>query len=127
MSRSDNDRLGDIIRACRRVAAIVGCGHDRFASDWTLQSAAAHEIEHLVEAVTRLSPSEIEHLGELPVAEMKAMRVHLAHIYWDVDVSILWDTMERSVPDILRLASQRFDPTHSRSNPYDEELQFPLM
>lgn len=45
MSRIDNDRLGDILRAGRRLAEIVRCGRDVFDADWTLRDAAGHQVE----------------------------------------------------------------------------------
>ena len=85
MSRSDNERLSDIIRVGRRLAEIVRCGRDAFDQDWTLQDAAGHQIELLVDAYTKLSPSTRAKFTETRVEAMTGMRIHLAHKSWTVD------------------------------------------
>lgn len=121
MSRSDNDRLGDIIGSGRRIDAIVACGRSRYEEDWTLRAAAAHEIEHVVDATIHLGESTLKRLGDVPVAEMRGMRALIAHVYWKIDYSAVWKTMSRDVPNIVDAASRIFDPSTAESDPYSED------
>lgn len=127
MSRSDNDRLGDIIRAGRRLAEIVACGRDAFDQDWTLRDAAAHQIEIVVDAYTRLDPRTQEAFGAVLAEELTGMRVHLAHMYWQTDYGIVWDTIVDDIPDIVASASDGHQPPDHGPTVYDEDVTIPRM
>ena len=121
MSRSDNDRLGDIIRAGRRLAAIVACGRDAFDQDWTLRDAAAHQVEIIVDAYVNLNPDTQRKFGALPVEEMTGMRVHLAHMYWQTDYAIVWDTIALDMPGIVETATREHRPPERGPAAHNED------
>ena len=125
MSRADNDRLGDIIRAGRRLAAIVACGRDAFDQDWTLRDAAAHQIEIVVDAYTKLNADTQTQFGDVPVDEMTGMRVLLAHMYWQVDAGIVWETMASDIPGIVESAANAHQPPESGPTVHDEHVAIP--
>ena len=125
MSRSDNDRLEDIIRAGRRLAAIVACGHDAFDQDWTLRDAAARHVEIVVDAYTRLSPGTQERFGDVPVEEMTGMRVLLAHMYWREDPAVVWETIAFDIPGIVETATSEHQPPDHGSTVHDEDVTIP--
>jgi|GEM_PF-3590825 len=55
MSRSDNDRIEDVLRASRRLQEIGNAGRETFQRDWPLQDAAVRELEIIGEALYNLS------------------------------------------------------------------------
>lgn len=63
-----------------------------------LQLAACHMIIRL-SAVLEDIP--LEFLADLPFREIRGMRNRLAHGYSDVDVSLLWQTVDVALPDFL--------------------------
>ena len=48
------------------------------------------------------------HAG-LPWAAMRGMRNRIAHGYFDIDMGIVWDTVQRDLPELIKqiLAMQR--------------------
>ena len=125
MSRSDNERLSDIIRVGRRLAEIVRCGRDAFDQDWTLQDAAGHQIEILVDAYTKLSPSTQAKFTETRVEAMTGMRIHLAHRSWTVDYNIVWDTIVSDIPSMVETATRAHQPPYHGPTVHDEDVTIP--
>jgi uncharacterized protein with HEPN domain len=39
---------------------------------------------------------------EIPWAQMRGMRNRMAHGYFDIDLNIVWDTVQSSLPDLER-------------------------
>lgn len=39
---------------------------------------------------------------EIPWAQMRGMRNRMAHGYFDIDLSIVWDTVQSSLPELER-------------------------
>lgn len=50
---------------------------------------------------------------EIPWAQMRGMRNRMAHGYFDVDLNIVWDTVQSSLPDLERLLENATTPTKS--------------
>ena len=125
MSRSDNDRLGDIIRAGRRIAEIVGCGREAFDRDWTLRDASAHQVEILVDACTKLDPSTRARFGQMPIEAMTGMRVRLAHIYWETDHDVVWDTITVDIPSMVETATREHRPADHGPTVHEEDVTIP--
>jgi len=125
LSRSDNDRLGDIVRASRRIAAIAACGRDAFDRDWTLRDAAAHQIEIVVDAYTKLDEDTRQRFGDLSVRDMANMRIILAHVYWRTDYDLVWGVITDDIPGILETAEREHEPPASGPSVFDEDLAIP--
>lgn len=125
MSRSDNDRLGDIIRAGRRIAAITDCGRAAFDEDWTLRDAATHQIEILVDAYTKLGTDTRQQFGDLPVRDMANMRIILAHVYWQTDYDLVWGVLTEDIPGIVETAGREHQPPEHPPTVFDEDLTIP--
>lgn len=125
MSRSDNDRLGDIIRSGRRLGEVVAHGRDVYVGDWSLQDVAARNIETIAEAYSHLSPDARQLFGDLPEREMAGMRVILARIYWRADNELVWTVLTDDIPDILNSAVSNYQPPPSGPSPLDEDVTLP--
>lgn len=125
MSRSDNERLGDIIAAARRIAAIAELGRDSFDNDWKLQDAASHRIGIIVDAYTKLGPETQQAFGTLSAEAMTGARVRLVHIYWGINPSVIWDTMVEDIPPMARAAASVYQPPASGPTAFDEDLAVP--
>ena len=63
MSRSDEERLGDIVEAARRLAEITSAGWESFSSDWMPRAAAERMMHVIGEAMCRDIPQLIEDLA----------------------------------------------------------------
>ena len=75
MSRSDNDRLGDIIFAGQRLAEIVARGRAAYDQEWPLRDASAFHTANIADAYSHLSADTRRKLGNAPIKEITGMRV----------------------------------------------------
>ena len=66
MSRSDEQRLADILDAAAELSAIVGRGRDAFLADAILKRAAERLLEIIGEAASRLAPETQALFPSLP-------------------------------------------------------------
>ena len=126
MSRSENERIEDILRASMRLAEIAKLGHEAFASDWVLQDAAARQLGIIGEAAGHLSDGLRQRVPDLQrtVRVAKGMRNHVVHKYWDTDEDIVWITLVEDIPELITMLEGEYTPPPSGSV-FDEDFSFP--
>ena len=107
MSRSLQLRLEDIIEACALVAEYIH-GHDAasFAEDNKTRDAVIRQFEIIGAAVKDLPEAMREREPQIPWRQIAGFRDVLAHSYFAVETSIVWDAASNRAP-ALRLACQR--------------------
>lgn len=105
-------------------AAQQACGYvegmalDDFLRDKRTQQAVILNLVILGEAATRLLKEHASFLAAypgVPWTSMKGMRNRLAHGYFDIDLQVVWQTVQSSLPALLDalpavLAAARDDP-----------------
>ncbi len=64
--------------------------------------ALVRAVEIVGEAAARISPETRTSFPELPWQAMIGMRNRLIHAYFDVDLEILWHTVEQALPELLQ-------------------------
>lgn len=99
------DYLDHIAQAARQACDYVD-GMDRaaFLADRRTQQATILNLIVIGEAATRLlqaSPDFLAHHPEVPWASMKGMPNRIAHGYFDIDLSVGWETLQTSPPALL--------------------------
>ena len=106
MSR-DTDHVFDIIESARMACSYVAdIERDDFVRNVQLQDAVIRRIEILGEAARRVSAQFREQHPEIPWSDMIGVRNWLAHGYDDVDLDLVWVTVQEEVPELLnRLVS----------------------
>ena len=98
----DETTLLDILNAARLIQQfVVGMDQEAFASDEKTQSATLHQLSILGEAVKRLSNEFRDAHDDLPWKMMAGMRDKLIHDYDSVDLSQVWQTIARDVPQVI--------------------------
>lgn len=98
----DNETLLDIAKSARLVIQFAqGLTLDEFSEDLRTQGAVLYHIKVIGEAVKRLSFSFREEHTAIPWASIAGMRDNLIHDYNDIDLDLVWDTVERGVPELL--------------------------
>lgn len=107
MSRSPQLRLEDIIEACDVITEYVrGYDADRFGRDRKTCDAGVRQFEIIGEAVKAV-PEELRSAEpEIPWRLIAGFRDVLAHAYFAVEISVVWDAATAKVP-ALRAACQR--------------------
>jgi uncharacterized protein with HEPN domain len=101
MSR-DSASLLDIVRAGQLVLQFAqGVDREQLASDILRQSAILYQISIMGEATKRLSREFREQHPEVPWDDVAGMRDIIAHQYDRVDLDIVWQVIQRNIPELL--------------------------
>jgi uncharacterized protein with HEPN domain len=110
----DRQYLMDILDSARlAVSYVTERSREDFFRDMQLQDAVVRRLEIIGEAARRVSPATRDAYPDLPWASMTGMRNFLIHEYGDIDLGIVWDTVQTNLPDVVSMLEQAFP----RENP----------
>jgi uncharacterized protein with HEPN domain len=99
----DRGYLLDIIDACTlAVQYVKGKSLEDFLSDIQCQDAVIRRLEIIGEAARRISDGTREAHPELPWHKMIGMRNVMIHEYDEIDLPLVWETVTKRLPDLLR-------------------------
>ena len=98
------DYLAHMLEAVRLAREyVLGVGKDDFLKDRRTQQAVVLNLITIGEAAARIV-SECKEFAtahpEIPWAQMRGMRNRMAHGYFDIDLNIVWDTVQSSLPEL---------------------------
>jgi uncharacterized protein with HEPN domain len=82
---------------------VDGLSKDDFLSDRKTQQAVILNLIVLGEAATKIAAEAPEFLlahPELPWQQMRGMRNRMAHGYFDINLDIVWETVQASLPGL---------------------------
>jgi uncharacterized protein with HEPN domain len=77
-----------------------GISRDDFLSDPKTQKAVAADLVILGEAAARMPRDVMEAYPQLPWNQMRGMRNHIIHAYFNVAPEVLWDTVEHDLAPV---------------------------
>jgi uncharacterized protein with HEPN domain len=96
------DYLGHILTAIERIEAFVtGMSSASFESDVRTQDAVIRNLEVIGEAsrlIAEEDPEFVRSHPELFLRESYRMRNRLAHGYFDINLGLVWDTIQSDLP-----------------------------
>lgn len=102
MRQDDLIRLRHMLDAAREA---VGFVHGRTRSDLNgdrqLVLALVKCIEIMGEAACQITPDTREQICGIPWDDMIGMRHRLVHAYFDIDLDILWKTVQEDLPPLI--------------------------
>ncbi|MDA0268150.1 MAG: DUF86 domain-containing protein [Cyanobacteria bacterium] len=96
-------RLKHMQDAAREAISFVS--HKRkedLTNDRMLQLAVVKELEIIGEAAGKLTQALRDRYPHIPWIDIISMRNRLAHEYFGIDLDIVWDTVQHSLPSLLR-------------------------
>lgn len=105
MSRSDDQRVADIVEAGEHLAVLVGDGRTMFEDDWMRQRATERLLEVIGEASNGLSAEFRAEHPEVAWRHVVNLRHLLAHHYHRVDPAQLWRIASVEMPTMLEQLS----------------------
>ena len=88
-------------QACSYVA---GLSKDAFLADRRTQQAVILNLVIIGEAATKALLNHaafLEQHPDVPWRNMKGMRNRIAHGYFDINLDVVWDTVQTALPELL--------------------------
>jgi len=100
-----SDYLDHMLQAAQQACGYVeGIDKNDFFADKRTQQAVILNIVIIGEAATKLLQSHGDFLDRhpsLPWRSMKGMRNRVAHGYFDIDLDMVWETVQTALPQLL--------------------------
>lgn len=103
------------IREASRLAMqyVSGKTYEDFLSDIQCQDAVIRRIALIGEAARRVSEETRKEHSKLPWREMVSMRNLVIHEYDDIDLAVVWDTVNKSLRELMTLLDDVLPPDSS--------------
>lgn len=98
------EHMLDAIKLARSY--VDGLSREGFHADKKTQQAVILNIVVIGEAATQLvaeCPEFAKRHPEIPWKQMRGMRNRMAHGYFEIDLDVVWDTVQGSLPELERL------------------------
>ncbi len=109
--RRDGEYLLDILSSARLAESYLqGVARRDFMRDAQLQDSVIRRLEIVGEAAGRLSPEFRGANPSIPWAEIRGMRNRTIHGYDDLDMDIVWETVERDIPRLIQQLERLVPP-----------------
>jgi len=98
------DFLRHILEAADRVLRYTkGMGRKEFSADTMVQDAVIRNVEIIGEATNNLlevTPDIGARYPSIPFVQIRGMRNRVAHGYFAVSLSMIWDTVQMDIPEL---------------------------
>jgi uncharacterized protein with HEPN domain len=107
MSRDPRLRLADIVEACGKIAHYIeGFDATSFLQDAKTQDAVIRQFEIIGEGVKALPTAVTASEPSIPWTQIAGFRDVLAHSYFAVDSSVIWDAACHKAPALQRACAR---------------------
>lgn len=102
MYRDDTTRLRHMLDAAREAVRFAeGRTRQDLDDDRMLVLALVKDMEIIGEAAYQISAETRAHLANVPWDDIIGMRHRLVHAYFDINLDILWGTLEQDLPPLV--------------------------
>ena len=100
------DYLDHMQQAAMDACAFVeGLAQEDFRRDKRTQQAVVMSLVILGEAATKVMdsyPGFAQAHAQVPWRHMRGMRNRIAHGYFDINLDLVWDTVQTALPELLK-------------------------
>lgn len=104
MIKNDHVYLEHILESIRKIEDFVNAiTKFEFDQSILIQDAVIRNIEIIGEATKKISKQFTQSHPEIPWQDMAGMRDKLIHDYLDVDLEVVWKTVESDLPLLKEL------------------------
>ncbi|MCZ7383614.1 MAG: DUF86 domain-containing protein [Candidatus Methanoperedens sp.] len=98
----DREYMLDILEAAKLAIDYIGDKtREEFFGDLQCQDAVIRRLEIIGEAARRISEETQVAYPDLPWSDMVGMRNIMIHEYDDVDLVIVWETVNNDLPPLI--------------------------
>jgi uncharacterized protein with HEPN domain len=94
------ERLRDIHEAIVRIEKYTRLGRTSFDQDELVQTWVIHHLEIIGEAARAIPQDYRRSHPEIPWGQISGMRNILIHMYFGIDLDIVWAVVERDMPHL---------------------------
>lgn len=116
LPEADIIRLRHMLEAAREaVTAVTNRSREHLARDRFLMHAVVRCIEIVGEAAANVSDSTKERLPQIPWKQIVAMRNHLAHGCFTINLDIVWKTVSVELPGLINSLREFLDESATES------------
>ncbi|NJL98663.1 MAG: DUF86 domain-containing protein [Synechococcaceae cyanobacterium SM2_3_2] len=100
-SRSIQERLQDILTEIEDIQQMVSqLSFEEFCEDRRTMKAVLYSLAVIGEAAASLFPEVSELYPQIPWRQMRGMRNITVHEYFQVDLTIIWATIQSDLPPL---------------------------
>jgi uncharacterized protein with HEPN domain len=103
------DYLNHIQQAATDACEFVeGLTKETFLDDKRTQRAVIMSLVIIGEAATKMMdnyPEFIQNHEQVPWRNMRGMRNRIAHGYFEINMDVVWDTVQSAIPELIRQLS----------------------
>jgi uncharacterized protein with HEPN domain len=99
--KSDLPYLNHIVDSIQAIERYVASGREAFLADQMIQDAVIRNFEIIGEAAGKLS-HESRRDPALNWNKVVAFRNRLIHVYWSVDLPLVWDVIVNELPALKK-------------------------
>jgi uncharacterized protein with HEPN domain len=106
------DFIGHMLEAAERVLQYTkGLSREEFFASPLVQDAVIRNIEIIGEAANNLletGPDIVAMYPSIPFAQIYGMRNRVAHGYFSVSLSMIWDSVQVDIPELRQQVAEVF-------------------
>jgi uncharacterized protein with HEPN domain len=101
MDKKDTIRIYHMLKASSEILEFVkNKDKEFFTNNRMLILAVIKDIEIIGEAASKISENVKHKFCNIMWNEIIGMRNRLIHVYFDIDIDILWKTVQFDIPDL---------------------------
>jgi uncharacterized protein with HEPN domain len=109
MQPDDRTRLEHMLQAALEALSFAqGRTRADLDGDRQLTMALVKEIEIIGEAANEIAEATRASITEIPWPKVIGMRHRLVHMYYDINLTILWKTLEEDLPPLIEALEKVF-------------------
>ena len=98
MKKDNQTYFQDILKAVEKIEKYMkDQDFDAFQQDDMRQNAIIRQFEIIAEAANKLSKEFLDNNPEFPIKEAVSMRNFLIHGYDEVDLQVVWKTLQTDI------------------------------
>jgi len=103
--------LLDMLQSAELIMSYTAqCSKNEFVENVQLQDSVIRRLLVIAEAARRVSESTRRTLLNISWQEINGMRNRLVHEYDDINLNILWDTVQTEIPTLIEELKLQIPP-----------------